>query len=84
MAREILGPGSRKESRASSGGVESSKDVHAYRMPMGPTSIGNHGPGLGGTSHMCGSQGSHSVGARSSGSAGLGGSNRGKGTNRRG
>lgn len=58
---EILGeygPGSSQpqRERASNGGCCEPKDVHNYQHPVGPTSIGNRGPGLGGETHPQGTQ----------------------------
>lgn len=60
--------------RAKSGGVKSAGDVHAYRTPHGPTSLGNRGPGLGGQVFAKGTQGVGSIRTGSSGRPGLGGS----------
>lgn len=46
------------DNRASSGGVREAKPIANYKPPVGPTSIGNRGPGLGGKNHgNCGTQG---------------------------
>jgi hypothetical protein len=57
MARDILdeyGPDAHKPQagRASTGGVKSAHDVHAYKPPMGPTSINSpQSPGLHGDNY---------------------------------
>ena len=57
MARPILGeygPDAHKPQapRASTGGVKSAKDVHAYQPPMGPTNINDsQSPGLHGNNY---------------------------------
>ncbi len=58
---EILdhyGPDSRQPQspRATSGGCCEPRDVHNYQPPVGPSSIGNRGPGLGGEVHPQGTQ----------------------------
>ena len=88
MAREILGPSrSMPRSKKLDGGIEMDDkcDVMNYRAPYGPSSISNCGPGLGGDNcGNSGSQGKSSTRMYESGSPGLGGRNKGMGTNRRG
>jgi len=91
MARDILseyGPDSRSPQapRASSGGVTQARDVMGYSPPRGPTNVMDpKSPGLHGTNlGNCGSQGGYDQRCQTSGSPGLGGTNRGMGTNRRG
>ena len=93
MARPILseyGPDTPKSqaARASSGGIKpgQDRDVMNYSPPKGPIGISRVGVGLGGANlGNCGTQGSSGFSGDSpSGSAGLGGKNRGMGTNRRG
>ena len=54
------------------GGKIPERPVMGYRPPQGPTSIGNSGPGLGGTNFGNGQQPS---GASTSGRPGIGGEN---------
>ncbi len=88
MARDILsgfGPDSpsNQKPRATSGGVTRSRDVMDYQPPTGPIGIGHTGPGLGGDNcGPCGTQGHYDTDASESGSPGLGGQNKGHGTNR--
>lgn len=92
MARPILseyGPDSRQPqaARATRGGVLEARDVMGYATPQGPTNIGDaKSPGLHGHNcGNCGTQGATSAASDGgSGSPGLGGANRGMGTNRRG
>ena len=57
MAKDILGeygPDAHKPQagRASTGGVKSAHDVHAYKPPMGPTNINDkQSPGLHGNNY---------------------------------
>ena len=57
MARDILSEYGKDVShpqapRATSGGVESARDVMNYKPPQGPTNIGDHkGPGIHGGNH---------------------------------
>lgn len=93
MARDILseygkdsGVG-QSAGRARSGGVTSSRDVMGYSPPKGPTNINDpQSPGLHG--HNCGNSGTQGSSRISSdgnsGSPGIGGTNKGMGTNRRG
>jgi hypothetical protein len=92
MARDILGeygPESpmNQKPRASHGGQMPVRDVMGYRPPTGPTNINDpKGPGLHG--HNCGPGGTqgpyptHTDGNQ--GHPGIGGTNRGMGSNRRG
>lgn len=59
-----------------SGGIKSSKDVHAYAEPRGPRNINDpKSPGLHGQNFgYCGSQGEGSLHSETSGGSGLGGS----------
>lgn len=89
MGRDILsgfGPDSpsNQRPRATSGGVTKARDVMGYQPPQGPMGIGNRGPGLGGDNcGNCGTQGyGEDCDAQTSGSPGLGGKNRGMGSNR--
>jgi len=92
MPRDILGeygPESRQPqaARASGGGAQTPRDVHNYSHPRGPSNINDaQSPGLHG--HNCGNagtQGKHGTASDgSSGHPGLGGSNHGTGTNRKG
>lgn len=79
--RNILsgyGPDANKPQRApaSCGGVlpGQTKDVRSYSPPQGPIGISRVGVGLGGTNH---GNGQRFTAQRSSGSPGLGGSNKG-------
>jgi len=85
MARDILGeygpesPNPQK-ARASTGGVKQARDVNAYKMPQGPTSINNpQSPGLHGNVYPSGSQTS-AIHSRESGGPGLGGSRKSSGS----
>lgn len=88
MARDILseyGPESpmNQKPRATSGGFTSARDVMNYSPPQGPQGINNRSVGLKGVNWgNCGTQGTHSCPTESSGSPGLGGRNKGMGTNR--
>lgn len=64
MARDILSEygkdsGAGNKPTASSGGVTSTRDVHNYQPPKGPSNINDSkSPGLHGTNHgNCGTQG---------------------------
>jgi hypothetical protein len=87
MARDILsgfGPDSpsNQKPRATSGGVTEAKPL-PYDPPMGPIGIGHKGVGLGGDNYgNTGTQGKSSNRAEEGGSPGIGGNNRGMGTNR--
>lgn len=59
-------------SRATNGGNVGQRDVMGYATPYGPKSLGNRGPGLGGTNFGNGQQ---PCCPKSSGSPGLGGRN---------
>lgn len=70
---------------AKGGGVKNWRDVMSYKMPQGPTSIGNKKVGLGGFNYgNCGTQGPAPTVSKEGGVLGLGGENRGKGENRKG
>lgn len=91
MARDILGgfgPDSSQPQRprASGGGAQTPRDVMNYAEPSIPgwNPKGSMGPGLGGANlGNCGTQGPKgSSGDGAGGSVGLGGRNKGMGTNR--
>lgn len=89
MARGILseyGPDANKPQapRLSGQGQVTCRDVMGYQPPTGPIGIGHSGPGLGGSNcGNCGTQGpSGCDGDGESGSPGIGGTNKGMGTNR--
>ena len=89
MARGILseyGPDASKPqaARATKGGCTDARDVMNYRPPQGPTNIGDpKSPGIHGTNYgNCGTQGPKAFQSEGSGSVGLGGKNKGMGTNR--
>lgn len=89
MAKDILGmygndSSQPQKARASSGGVKQARDVMNYSPPKGPIGIDRVGVGLGGANlGCCGTQGpSGDRGDGASGSPGLGGRNKGMGTNR--
>lgn len=63
------------DNRISSGGQQTPRDVHNYSHPVGPTSIGNRGPGLGGDNYGNGQQ--PVCHEHLSGSPGIGGTNHG-------
>lgn len=90
MSRDILseyGPESpnKQVARITSNKSVDERDVLDYQAPQGPKGIGNRGPGLGGENlGNCGTQGTTSTPVSESGSPGLGGRNKGMGTNRRG
>lgn len=91
MPRDILSEygndsGVGDKPRATSGGIKSARDVRNYQPPQGPIGISRVGVGLGGHNcGPCGTQGPYeSTGDGASGSPGLGGKNRGMGSNRRG
>lgn len=66
---------------ATSGGAQTPRDVRAYQPPMGPIGIGNpKSPGLHGDNY--GTSGCPDAKGGQSGSAGIGGDNKGRGTNR--
>jgi hypothetical protein len=85
MAKDVMsGSRPRKESRAECGGVtlDYTRDVMRYKPPMGPTNIGDPaGVGLHGQRTHCGTQGPQAgPKGSSSGSPGLGGEVRRRGT----
>jgi hypothetical protein len=74
MARPILsefGPERSTGPASISGGVTEAKPL-PYSPPTGPTNLGDRGPGLHGTVHKSGSQGSYGH-CDTSGSPGIGG-----------
>lgn len=87
MSRDILGEygpesPSNQKPRATNGGQMQPRDVMNYQPPRGPKSIGDHGPGLHGDNYgNCGTQ-TGGRRAETSGSPGIGGANKGHGTNR--
>lgn len=88
MARDILSEYGKDVSKkmapkAKSGGIKSARDVHAYKPPQGPTSIGNRGPGLGGDNYgNCGTQGPKAIHHAEHGEVGLHGQKHPKGSQR--
>jgi len=87
MARDILreyGPESpqHQKPRASSGGITHARDVHNYQPPHGPKTIHDHGPGLHGAVHHCGTQGHYDQDHETSGSPGIAGTKHPKGSQR--
>jgi len=93
MGRDILGeygPESPRDAmpRKVGGGVTmgEKRDVMGYQPPQGPSNIRDgNGPGLHGKNYgACGSQGYYDLDCPTSGKPGIGGENRGMGTNRRG
>jgi hypothetical protein len=73
-----------QQPRAKGGGEQSPRDVMNYSPPKGPSNINDaQSPGLHGDNYgNCGTQGPKSTRAESSGSVGIGGRNKGMGTNR--
>ena len=51
-----FGPERSAPKSSPSGGVKSAKDI-PYSKPVGPTNIGDRGPGLHGNTSQCGTQG---------------------------